>query len=69
MNLQPGELRKLMAARSAAEWNRLVDAIREARDGHFPEDWGARVVQARLLQHVRKRWAIRCGRTREDPVV
>lgn len=62
MKLQPGELRKLMAARSAAEWNRIIDAIREAREGHFPEDWGTRVVQARLLQRVRKRWATRCER-------
>lgn len=68
MNLLPGELRNLLAARSAAEWNRVVDEIRRVRGGHFPPDWGARVVQARLLQHVRKGWASRCARTREGPV-
>jgi len=50
------ELADLAASRSEKDWNAVCDRIKASRDGKYPEDWWAEVMQSGLCASVSARW-------------
>lgn len=50
------ELADLAASRSEKDWNAVCDRIKASRDGKYPEDWWAEVMQSGLCAKVSAGW-------------
>jgi len=50
------ELKRLEACKTAKAWAAACDAIKDARDGKYPEDWWTKVKLSGMMDRVMARW-------------
>lgn len=55
-NITPEELESLRSTKNETEWNQACDAIKKARNGAYPPDWWAEVMQSGLAAEVAHNW-------------
>ncbi len=52
MNITDAELKMIEDCRSEQDWNNACDAVKRARNGQYPSDWWAKVMQSGLARRV-----------------
>ena len=50
------ELERLEACQTADEWADACDAVKDARDGNYPEDWWPKVKLSGMMDRILERW-------------
>lgn len=50
------EFAEICAAQTEVQYHEAVQRIKRARDGEYPDDWWARVVQSGTLRKITARW-------------
>ena len=54
--ITPEELKSLEACHDDADWSKACDAIKQARQGLYPDDWWAKVKQSGMMDRIMQRW-------------
>ena len=54
--ITPEELKSLEACHDSADWSKACDAIKQARQGLYPDDWWAKVKQSGMMDRIMARW-------------
>ena len=55
-NITEEELARLEDCQSAQDWSDACDAVKEARDGHYPDDWWNKVKLSGMMDRILGRW-------------
>ena len=50
------ELEMLEACRNESDWGKACDAIKKARKGMYPDDWGDKVKLSGMMDRIMGRW-------------
>lgn len=50
------EIAMLTACQNETEWKNATVRIKEPRNGHYPRDWFARVIQSGLMKKISSSW-------------
>ena len=56
MKITHEELQRLEDCQSAQDWADACDAVKEARDGQYPDDWWDEVKLSGMMDRVLGRW-------------
>ena len=56
MKITKEELSILEACQSAQDWADACDAVKEARDGQYPDDWWDKVKLSGMMDRILARW-------------
>ena len=54
--ITPNELKSLEACHDPADWSKATDAIKQARQGLYPDDWWPKVKQSGMMDRIMQRW-------------
>ena len=54
--ITPEELKSLEDCRTPVEWAAACDAIKQAREGLYPDDWWAKVKMSGMMDRIMARW-------------
>lgn len=68
MNITEQELKQLENAPNGIEWNKIVKAIKEERNGTYPPDWFAKVISSNLKCKVNLSISLKTTSILESPV-
>lgn len=55
-NITEEELERLRSCKNDDDWSAACDAVKKARNGRYPDDWWAKVMQSGLAAQVAKNW-------------
>ena len=58
MKITTEELKSLEACQSAQDWSDACDAVKEARGGHYPDDWWDKVKLSGMMDRILGRWGV-----------
>lgn len=50
------EIENLKQTKSASEWNKACDAIKQARNGQYPRDWWTKMMMSGLITQISNSW-------------
>jgi len=56
MKITEEELQRLEDCQSAQDWADACDAVKEARDGQYPDDWWDKVKLSGMMDRILGRW-------------
>ena len=55
-SLTNNEIAVLKSCQSEDDWTNAVQAIKDARNGYYPEDWFEKIVNSGLQKQIQSRW-------------
>lgn len=56
MNITEQELQMLEDCQSKQEWSEACIAVKDARDGQYPDDWWDKVKESGMMDRIMARW-------------
>ena len=55
-NITAEELKMLNDCQSAEDWGNACDAVKQVRDGQYPDDWWDKVKLSGMMDKILARW-------------